>query len=294
MSLFKNIFSRKLAWEQQSFTGIVAKGESIVVFCPENSYQTTIILSHILNWKEHFTNISIILPAYDYPFFNRVSVDAEICYLNLNDIVKPFKNAVIFNFNSNKKIYKILKHCNNSTILDINNSANMQFIPAPQDPVLLLKKFADFFDFSWELVNYDLDVSKSELMVAYHQLIKNRFKNFVLHFSNEISTKMIETIIQTVKHEFAANIYFTGKNITSKDFINIEIIQVTNLLELFNLAKNSDILITDKIEIAGTFVDIGITQVFLGKNFGNSTLKCIEQKDISALKSVIKDALEKQ
>jgi hypothetical protein len=105
---------------------------------------------------------------------------------------------------------------------------------------------------------------------------------------------MIETIIQTVKHEFAANIYFTGKNITSKDFINIEIIQVTNLLELFNLAKNSDILITDKIEIAGTFVDIGITQVFLGKNFGNSTLKCIEQKDISALKSVIKDALEKQ
>jgi len=293
MKSIMNIFNRKLKWKQHSFTNIVASGERIVVFCPEDSSKTATLLSHILNWMDYFKQISIILPDYDHTFFKRIHQHEATTHFNINSDVKPFNNAVIFNFNSAKKIRKVLDNCKNSTILDINNPANLQFIPTPNDPVDLLKKFADFFDFPWERYQFDIEISKSELMVAKHQLIKNRFKNFILDFSNDLSAKIIEKIVQLLKHEFSANIYFTGKRIHDKDFINIEEIQIVNLLELYSLVKVSDLLITDKIEIAGAFAELDVNQIFLGSNFGSSLVKCVEQNKIFEMKNVIQDILNK-
>ena len=107
----KNLFNRKLSWEQHSFTGIVAAGERIVIFCPEGSDQTTIILSHILSWKDHFKQISIILSDYDYTFFKRIDRDESTTYFNINNRVRPFNNSVILNFSSDKKIRDIFDHC---------------------------------------------------------------------------------------------------------------------------------------------------------------------------------------
>ena len=293
MKLLKRIFNRKLSWEQHSFTNIVATGERIVIFCPEDSNQTSSVLSHILSWKHHFKQISIILPDYDYAFFKRIDKDETTTYFNINNDIKPFNNAVIFNFSSLKKIRKVLNYCKSSTILDINNPANLQFLPTPTDPVFLLKKFADFFDFSWKRYQFDIEIPKSELMVAKHQFIKNRFRNFILDFSNDISAKMIEKIVHIIKQEFSTNVYFTGKRIHDKEFINIEEIHVANLLELYSLAKVSDLLITDRLEIAGTFADLEVDQIFLGTNSGDRSLKCIDQNNIFELKNIIHDMLDK-
>ena len=293
MKLLKNMFSRKLSWEQHSFTGIVAAGERIVIFCPERSDQTTIVLSHILSWKDHFKQISIILSDYDYTFFKRIDRDETTTYFNIKNRIRPFNNSVILNFNSDKKIRDIFDHCKNSTILDVNNSANMQFIPPPTDPLTLLKKFADFFDFSWERYQYKIEVTNSELLAAKHQFIKNKFKNFILDFTNDISAKKIEKIVHTVKHDFSANIYFTGKRISNKDFINIEEIQVANLLELYSLAKVCDLLITDRSEIAEVFAGLDVDQIFLGKSLDNRSVQCVEQDNVTKIINVINKILNK-
>ena len=293
MKSFMNIFKHKSSWEQHSFTDIVASGEKIVIFCPEDSYKTYMILSHILSWKDHFKQITIILPDYEYTFFKKIYQDEKTKYFNIDDDIKPFNNSVIFNLSSMKKNRKILDHCKNSSILDINNPANLQFIPAPKDSLILLKKFAYFFDFSWERYQFNIEISKSELLFAHSQFIKNRFKNFILDFSNNLSVKKIEKIVQTIKHEFSANIYFTGKRIHNKDFINIEERQVANLLDLYKLSKVSDLFITDKTEIAGVFADLDIDQIFLGSNFNTIPLKCIEQKNIFEIKNIIQDILDK-
>jgi hypothetical protein len=293
MKLFKNLFNRKLSWEQHSFTGIVASGERIVIFCSDDSNQTSSVLAHILSWKHHFKQISIILSNYNYSFFKRIDKDKTTTYFNINNDIELFNNAVIFNFCSLKKMRKVLNHCKNSTILDIHNPANMQFIPPPTEPLTLLKKFANFFDFSWERHQYKIEITNSELIAAKHKLIDNRFKNFILDFSNNISAKKIEKIVHTIKHDFSANIYFTGKKINNKNFINIEEVQIASLLELYSLVKVSDLLITDRLEIAGTFADLGVDQIFLGKNSGKSSLKCVEQNNIFELKNVIHDLLNK-
>ncbi len=293
MKLFKNMFNRKLSWEQHSFTGIVAAGERIVIFCPEGSDQTTKILSHILSWKDHFKQISIILSDYDYTFFKRIDRDETTTFFNINNRIRPFNNSVILNFSSDRKIRDVFDHCKNSTILDVNNSANMQFIPPPTDPLTLLKKFANFFDFSWERYQYKVDVTNSELMAAKHQFINNRFKNFILDFSNEISAKKIEKIVHAIKHDFSANVYFTGKKINNKDFINIEEIQVANLLELYSLANVSDFFITDRPEIAEVFAGLDVDQIFLGKSLDNKSLKCVEQDNVVDMINIIKNILNK-
>ena len=293
MNLFKKIFSPKQSWEQHSFTNIVASGERIVVFCSDDSNQTSLVLSHILSWKDHFKQISVILPNNDYAFFKRIDEDETTTYFNITNDIKPFHNSVIFNFSSLKKIRKVLNHCKSSTILDINNPANLQFLPTPTDPVFLLKKFADFFDFAWERHQFDIEISNSELVVAKHQFIKNRFKNFVLALSSNTSAKKIERIVHIIKHEFSANVYFTSKAIHDKDFINIEEIHIVNLFELFALAKVSDLLITDRLEIAGAFADLDIDQVFLGSNIDNRQIKCVEKNNIGNLGNIIQNIINK-
>ena len=293
MNLYKKIFSPKQSWEQHSFTNIVASGERIVVFCSDDSNQTSLVLSHILSWKDHFKQISVILPNNDYAFFKRIDEDETTTYFNITNDIKPFHNSVIFNFSSLKKIRKVLNHCKSSTILDINNPANLQFLPTPTDPVFLLKKFADFFDFAWERHQFDIEISNSELVVAKHQFIKNRFKNFVLDLSSNISAKKIEKIVHIIKHEFSANVYFTSKAIHDKDFINIEEIHIVNLFELFALAKVSDLLITDRLEIAGAFADLDIDQVFLGSNIDNRQIKCVEKNNIANLGNIIQNIINK-
>ena len=293
MNLFKKIFSPKQSWGQHSFTNIVASGERIVVFCSDDSNQTSLVLSHILSWKDHFKQISVILPNNDYAFFKRIDEDETTTYFNITNDIKPFHNSVIFNFSSLKKIRKVLNHCKSSTILDINIPANLQFLPTPTDPVFLLKKFADFFDFAWERHQFDIEISNSELVVAKHQFIKNRFKNFVLDLSSNISAKKIEKIVHIIKHEFSANVYFTSKAIHDKDFINIEEIHIVNLFELFALAKVSDLLITDRLEIAGAFADLDIDQVFLGSNIDNRQIKCVEKNNIGNLGNIIQNIINK-
>ena len=293
MNLYKKIFSPKQSWEQHSFTNIVASGERIVVFCSDDSNQTSLVLSHILSWKDHFKQISVILPNNDYAFFKRIDEDETTTYFNITNDIKPFHNSVIFNFSSLKKIRKVLNHCKSSTILDINNPANLQFLPTPTDPVFLLKKFADFFDFAWERHQFNIEISNSELVVARHQFIKNRFKNFVLDLSSNISAKKIEKIVHIIKHEFSANVYFTSKAIHDKDFINIEEIHIVNLFELFALAKVSDLLITDRLEITGAFADLGIDQIFLGSNIDNRQIKCVEKNNIGNLGNIIQNIINK-
>lgn len=287
MNFFKRIFSKKKVWKQHSFTSIVASGERIVIFCSENSYHTAMILSYVSTWKDRFKQISIILPDYDHAFFSKIDMGENTTYFNIINDIKPFDNAVIFNFSSSKKIRKTLNRCNNSTILGIDVPANLQFLPAPTNPIYLLKKFADFFDFAWQKQKLYVDTTKSELVVAKHQFIKNNFKNFILDFSNDLSAKNIGRIVQIVKHEFSANIYFTGKRIPDKDFINMEEINLLNLLELYDLAKVSDLLITDKREIAGAFADLDVAQIYIGYNIDNTQIKCIEITKIDNIKNVI-------
>lgn len=293
MKSIKNLFIRKLSWEQHSFTDIVASGEQLMIFCPEDSFKTYILLSYILSWKDHFKKIVIVLTDYNYTFFKEIDQDEITKYFNINNIIKPYNNSVIFNFNYNKITHKILDLCKNSTIMDINNQANLQFIPTPKDPIALLRKFADFFDFSWKSSQFKIAISKSELALVHDRFIRNRFKNFILDFSNSISTKKIEEIVQTIKHEFSANIYFTGKRIHDKDFINIEEIQAESLLGLYKLAKVSDLFITDKIEVAGVFADLNVNQIFIGSKLSNSSLICVEQKNIFEMKNIIQDILNK-
>ncbi|MBT4332514.1 MAG: hypothetical protein HOD64_04485, partial [Candidatus Cloacimonetes bacterium] len=100
-------------------------------------------------------------------------------------------------------------------------------------------------------------------------------------------------IVHIIKHEFSANVYFTSKAIHDKDFINIEEIHIVNLFELFALAKVSDLLITDRLEIAGAFADLDIDQVFLGSNIDNRQIKCVEKNNIANLGNIIQNIINK-
>ena len=123
----------------------------------------------------------------------------------------------------------------------------------------------------------------------------NKFHSFLILFGSilcmtasvaaaEPNTRIIE--------QFELQEIFTdimGANVPE----HIEEIHVANLFELYSLAKVSDLLITDRLEIAGTLADLVVNQIYLGTKFDSGSLRCIELNNIINLKNIIHDILNK-
>ncbi|MCK4653817.1 MAG: hypothetical protein KAU01_05185 [Candidatus Cloacimonetes bacterium] len=280
-------------YQQQNFTRVMTDRKRLVIFFSENPAHTFDVLSFIINWTKLFKEFVCIIPAFSYTFFKRITLFENMKYLNLSSNLNPFPESIIFNFSKEKHISKLLKQCKNSTIIDINNPSNIQFVPTPDDPVTLFENFAGFFNFPLNKADIKIELSPSESNITKHRFIQNRFHNFVLDINQPGSGKRNENLIAALKQNFFANIYLTGRKINKKNFINIINFEIENLYEMYSLAKESDLFLSDNLALVGIFAKLGVNLIYLGEKVRTEDYKCIEPQNVFELKNVIPEVMKK-
>ena len=238
MKEFFTTFTKKNKhYGQQNFTRLLTERERIIIFFSANSAQTFEIFSYLVGWKRLFKEIICIIPDFSFLFFKRLNLPLNFTIINQKTDLKPFNNSVIFNFYSNKQIIRNLRLSQNSAIIDIENPANLQFYPIPDSPVALFIHFARFFNFPIQKSKLKLELTIAEENIVTHRFIQNRFPNYILDINQSNTLKMNESVVATLKQNFSANIYLTGRTINKKNFINIEDIEYENFFDLFILAR---------------------------------------------------------
>jgi hypothetical protein len=278
---------------QQNFTRLMTERERIIIYFSANSEHTFEIFSYLVSWKELFTEIICIIPNYSFMFFKRLNLPENFTIINQETDLKPFNNSVIFNFYHNKQVTRNLKLSQNSAIIDIENPSNLQFFPIPDSPVSLFTNFARFFNFPIQKSLLKLELTIAEENIATHRFIKNRFPNYILDINKSSSQKINESVVTTLKQNFSANIYLTGRTIKKKNFINIEDIEYENLFDLFILARECDMFITDNLGLAKIFSQLEVKLICLDKNEVIEGVKSIDPEDVSELKNSISSILKK-
>ncbi|MCK4311769.1 MAG: hypothetical protein KAW88_03430 [Candidatus Cloacimonetes bacterium] len=280
-------------YQQQNFTQMMIDRERLVVFFSENPAYTFDTLSYIINWSKLFKEFVCIIPDFSYTFFKRITPFKNIKYLNLSSDLDPFPESIIFNFSKEKHMSKLLKQCKDSTIIDLNNPSNLQFVPTPDNPVTILENFAVFFNFPMNKAEIKIELSPSESHITKHRFIQNRFHNFILDINQPGSRKQNENLVAALKQNFFANLYLTGRKINKKNFINIVDIEIENLYEIYSLAKESDLFLSDNPALVNIFAKLGVNLIYLGEKVGTDDYKCINPQNVFELKNIIPEVMKK-
>ncbi|MDO9578388.1 MAG: hypothetical protein Q7J16_10925 [Candidatus Cloacimonadales bacterium] len=294
MSIIKNIFGKKAQSQPHNFSRVMQKKEYCVAFLPDDYYQDFEIISNLAGWDELFANIVIFSSTYNFAFYKKLQNAGKIQFRIFEPSQPLFQESVILNFSASKDVQRYLNRSSNSTIADINNLANMQFLPEPKDAKELLANFAKFYNISLQKKELTIELSPAEQEIIKQKFIQNRFPNFVFDCAKLFSARMMESYVKSFKQNFSANVYLTDKTFVSKEMINIEDKPVHNLYELFSLAATGDLFITTKPGLAKLLGELGYFVLLLGDETGVKNVRSVPIKELFTLKNIIQFHLKEK
>ena len=86
------------------------------------------------------------------------------------------------------------------------------------------------------------------------------------------------------------NIYLYNTQLGKDDFPNLKKIERGNLKQLYDLAAESDIFITDEYEITKLFTELQINLIYLGDK-KISKVRSVVAKDLFELKNIVAEIM---
>ena len=143
--ILRNLFRLSFESSQMNISQMMRRHEGLTVILTENPAENFVLLSHLVSVFADFKKSIIILPKFQITFFEKLYRQENVVFRVLSSRIPAYENHIILNFNGNEIAKKIISRSEHSLIGDIDNFANIHFLPPPSNPLSLLQKFAAFF-----------------------------------------------------------------------------------------------------------------------------------------------------
>lgn len=268
------------------FTRLLSGQFPVQVIMPEDIYQEYQILQRLLAWQDSFREFHFYLPAYSYPFFVAVTSFKNSVFSNYEDFTVPSGEGVILNLSNLSSVRKALLKSESTLVAALDDYANLKFDPPETEPLKLLSRFAGFFRLPWSLQELSFSFQDRDFQRARYNFFQNKFLNFVLHLE-KTETDRIRNLIVSCKQNFPVNIYLTGNTLKKHDFINLKNLAGFNLLDLYSLAREATLFITDQLNLIRLFHSLNVTQLLLSHDHPKQETIVVDPYNLSELKTVI-------
>ncbi|MBN1326846.1 MAG: hypothetical protein JW996_02740 [Candidatus Cloacimonetes bacterium] len=286
-NLIERYFTQKSSLKKIEFTRLLSQRRLLQVIFTDSVYTNYQLLQKIASWKDMFSKFRFFFTDFDYSFFSRLTSFTDLETHRFSDTLKSSTESIIVNFSDHPGIRKHLNRCRNSLILDIDNSGNFQFHPQDSTPLKILENFAGFAQLPYQngILNFKfLDKDAKEARFNFFQ---NKFLNIILDIHNPGIFKSLENLIVSLKQNFPANIYITGRQLKKNWFINTRNLETGNMLDLFFLSRESDILLCDQQDRVKVFSNFDINQIFLSKTERMTGIESVDPGNIELIKEQI-------
>ena len=291
MNWIKRFFSGKTEPQPHNFSKVMQNKECCVAFLSGDFYEDYEIISCLAGWNDIFKSIVVFTVAQNFEFQRRLQNTGNISFRIFSPEQPLFKESLILNFSASKEIRRYLSRNHDSSIADIHNQSNLQFLPQPQNARELMTKSAQFYGISLQKKQLAIELSEAEKESIKGKFIQNRFQNFVFDCDDKFPVKLMENHVISFKQNFSANVYLTDKTFVSKELINIEVMPVHNLFELFSLVSGSDLFVTSKTSLAKLLGELGYFTILLGEQTGVKNVVSVHPKELFVMKNVIRQHL---
>lgn len=156
MGFLSRILGKNKKQKPHNFSKIMRNRDRLVIFLPKDNYESYNIVTNVVGMQTEFEEVIFFIEQFAYTFFSKLKLNNKYKF-RIFDKEQPIINeAVMMNFTEERTIQSFLKRCIDSTIIDINNEANMQFVPAAENSLELFERFCEF---------YNLKIAKKELIL---------------------------------------------------------------------------------------------------------------------------------
>jgi hypothetical protein len=214
-------------------------------------------------------------------FFVHLSFSDKAQFVTYHNFI-PCENAVLFNFQTDCHFQEDIAASRQTIIADMKQEFNLKFSPAPKTELQLLERFANHFAFP---------LKKELIAIKPIRETKTFFDNNGMHIVLDINeakfAKYYESIIKMVKNERNANFYLTGIPFEQDAFIHVANVKMDDIFELFKLASNADLFITDDYSLLIILKKYIKNTLFFGKEGAFNDVPCLHPKNIFELKNLI-------
>jgi len=281
-----SFFRKKVKREPVQFTRVMREGAEFTVIFNEDILFTYQILEYCSSWDQKFSRFNFIIPTYSCSFFGKISNFEKVEFQKLSEDIRISEKAVILNFSTDQVIRKKLKGYPATMIIDGSNAGNLQFVPPLTDGMELFRKFAEFFSLELEQKHLEFSFQDSELKKVKGIFFQNKFLNFILDL-NKISTDKMKEIIVTIKQNFPSNLYLSGQVLKKHEFINLRNLERTTLLDLYYYAQQSDLFISDDLDLIRIFADLDLPEIYITSEIPPNSIPFVNIKNVSRIKDLI-------
>lgn len=293
MSFLGKIFGKKSTAEPHNFSQLISGRDRLIVFLPDDVFDSYHILTHVAVWKDIFKEIIVFVPRYYHSFFSKFEISNNLKYDTYTSEQIPLIGSTILNFSREKGIEKYLRTCKNSTIVDTTNNANLQFIPSPRSAEEIVEKFAGFADLPFDKIHLSFELTQSEHFNNKQKYFHNRFPDYVLDISSNIPTRQLDKLISNLKLSFSANVYLTQKSIKNPNYPNLECIELETFLQLFQYAVSCNMFLTTDYSCAGVLQELKQNCIHLGEGFDSTHVRSVKILDFNRLQELVPALVKK-
>lgn len=288
------IFKEKISRKQVNFSELIENRSKIVLLFPENFEEQYFLLRTCAGWQGYFRKFVFIMPSEVAGYYSNLSNFEVIQIQDYNDENINFHNALIFDFSGNKLQKQNILAAHNSVIVSPDNIGNIQFVPSITNPKELLTKLCDFFAIPINNKDLTYDFTKEDMVLHNDEFYSNKFLNFTINVDDNFPNEKIKELIIQIKQNFPANCYLIGKELKKHEFINFRNLTVNSLLDLYKIARSSDIFINTSEYSAKLFSATEIKQIYVGRIPLEEKMIYINPVNLTNVKNKISSILEKE
>lgn len=288
------IFREKISRKQVNFSALIENRDKIILLFPENVEDQYFLLRICAGWQGYFKKFIFIMPDEVAGYYSNLANFKAIQIQNYNDENINFNNALIFDFSGNKLQKQNILAAHNSVIASPDNIGNIHFVPAITDPKELLSKLCEFFAIPINNKELTYDFTNEDMTLHNNEFYSNKFLNFTINVDNSFPNEKIKELIIQIKQNFPANCYLVGKELKKHEFINFRNLTVNSLLDLYKIARNSDIFLNTSEYSAKLFSATEIKQIYIGRIPLEERMIYINPVNLTNLKNKISSILEKE
>lgn len=257
--MFKLKPQHPVNYEMVNISKFFKDSEKLIVFLPEDKLEAYLVVEYLQNWLDDFAEVIIFATKFQINFLRKLKQRKLVNISDLGITKCKYQDAVILYLNNFERAGKYLGDVSNSLILSAKG-AQLEFLPEPESNLKYLEQVAGFLGVHYEPSKLKLSILRNE--VDLNMLMKNRFPNFILHFTVQ-KDKNLKNLVMALKERFSANIHFTANNCKMKDVPNIKILPKLDLLQLCSLADAGELVITDDSALHNLFKQLDLKSILI-------------------------------
>lgn len=236
-----------------SFSKIFSNKKCLAAVFPSDIYESIRLVKKVICWTHHFQTLDLVFPKYQKKLYETLISEENVKVAALEDFQLTEQHDLLLLLSSNRRAQKFADGKGNRVVLGHLKKTNVRFIPPPDNPFDLCKKFEELMNIQVSKSETLLDIAKLTDTVKMEQAFSGTFQkhSYLLDINSFLKKLRIMQMLKKTQQPYSYLLHGTDKphkksrqTTISGDSVSHRF-SVMDLWQLIQYCRQTEIIVTD-------------------------------------------------